>query len=462
MLNQEQPNILDKLNKVDHQYLPEMTAVFIEGLAYEHEDDQISAVWSNLLNSGRTLRQGKLRRPPATGEIAPSTPSAMEAFLSIGDGEAIEIRTVPNDKLRFIIGGMSHYFNNIFMGIWGNGSLIRMDKNGSESVRKGIRRIERLIHHGFILIHLVFGYLAESRTAAKHIRLNQLLEQINAVNLSNDGMLDSKTMKSCMRWVAGLSNPARLSRTISRFIEKLLHCIEKEHRVMLTQTAEDDEIQARLLKINTLIKRGFALTEQLKQYAGDKPLVMRRMRMKSLIKHTLNQFELRGKGICLETDLHTQLPDILADRSQLSTVLKHLIANAIDAMPKGGRLNVAAHLLSKETSPERLFMRSGSDYLVVTVSDSGQGMPPRVQSRIFDPFYVGGPKSNRPGLGLAVTSGIIKAHGGYIQVTSRQGRGSTFRIHLPCPFRNKCDGDVDWSGFYRPGRRLVHAVSYAA
>jgi signal transduction histidine kinase len=386
----------------------------------------------------------------------------MEAILSIGDGEAIGIRPVPHAKRRFFIGGISHYFNNIFMGIWGNGSLIRMDENGSESVRKGIRRIERLIHHGSVLIHLVFGYLAESRTAARHIRLNQLLEQIYAVNLSNDGMLDSKSMKSCTLWVSGLSNPARLSRTISRFIEKLLHCIEKEHRVMLTQTAEDLEIQARLLKINTLIKRGFALTEQLKQYAGDKPLVMRRMRMKSLIKHTLNQFELSRHGICLETDMCSPLPDILADRSQLSTVLKHLIANAIEAMPTGGRLNVAAHLLSKERSQERLFMRSGGDYLVVTVRDSGQGMPPQVLSRIFDPFYVGSRKSNHLGLGLAVASGIVKAHDGYIQVSSRKTRGSTFRIYLPCPIKNRYAGDVDRSGFYRPDRHRVHAVSYAA
>jgi signal transduction histidine kinase len=449
MLNQDHIYIPDKLNIADHQYLPEMTALFIEELANEPDDNQISAVWSNLLSSGRILRQGKFRKPPA-----------LETILSIGAGESLEIRTVPNEKLRFFIGGISNCYNNIFMGIWGNGSLIRMDKNASESVLKGIGRIERLIHHGSVLFHMVFGYLTESRTAAKDIRLNQLLQQINAVSLSDDGMPDSKTMQSCMQWVSNLSNPARLSRSISRFIEKLLHWIEKEHRQVLIQTRADDAIRARLLKISSLIKCGFTLTEQLKQYAGDKPLVMRRMRMKSLIKHTLYQFKLSRHGICLETDLSTPLPDILADRSQLATALKHLIANAIDAMPKGGRLNVAAHLLSKETSRQRLFIRSGVDYLVLSISDSGQGMPFRVQSRIFDPFFVGGRKSNRPGLGLAVTSGIVKAHGGYIQVSSYQGRGSTFRIYLPCPFKNRCAGDIDQSGFYRPGRNRVHAVSY--
>jgi signal transduction histidine kinase len=286
------------------------------------------------------------------------------------------------------------------------------------------------------MIHIVFGYLTESRTAAKHIRLNQLLQQINETSLFKEGMLDLKAIKNCMLWDSTIRNPSHLSFSISRVIEKLLRWIEKEHRLVQTQTAVDDTIRVRLMKIDTLIKRGFALTEQLKLYAGVTPLVLRRMRMKSLIKHTLNKFELSRHGIYLKTDLSTPLPDILADRSQLSNVLNHLIVNAIDAMPNGGRLNVAAHLLSKERSQERLFTRPGVDHLVVTVSDSGVGIPSQVQSRIFDPFYVDGRKPNRLGLGLSVASGIVKAHDGYIQVSSHQGRGSTFRVYLPCPVRN--------------------------
>ena len=440
MLNQEQQAIPDQYHKGGHQYLPEMTALFIEGLAHETQDQQIYAVCPNLLSSGRILRQGKLRNSAATGKITSSTAPAIETILPVGDGESPDATSVQYDKLLIFIGGISTCFNNIFMGIWGNVSLIHMDTNASESVRTGIRQIERLIHHGSVLIQIVFGYLAESRTAVRHIRLNQLLQQIDAASLSNDGMLNSKTKKSRMLWVSTLRNPARLSRSISRFFEKLLQWIEQEHRLVLVQTAQDDAVRKRLMKIDTLIKRGYALTDQLKQYAGDTPLEMRRMRIKSLIKHTLNQFELSRHGIDLETDLSAPLPDILADRSQLSHVLKHLIANAIDAMPKGGRLNVAAHLLSKERSQERLFLRSGVEYLVVTVSDSGEGMPSQVQSRIFDPFYVEGRKTNRLGLGLSVASGIVKAHDGYIQVSSHQGKGSTFRVYLPLPVKQKLVG----------------------
>lgn len=434
MLNQEQQHIPDQYHKGGRRYLPEMTALFIEGLTHETQNRQMHGVLPNFLSGGRTLRQGKVRKPAAAGEIAPSAPPAIETLLPVGDAESSDTKTAQNEKLLIFIRGLSNGFNDIFMGIWGNVSLIYMDRHASESVRKGIRQIERLIHHGSVLIHLVFGYLAENRMAVKHIRLNQLLQQINAASLSNDGALNSKTNKSGMLWVSSLSHPARLSRSLSRFFEKLLCWIETEHRLVLAQTAADDAVRARLLKIDALIKRGFALTEQLKQYAGDTPLVMRRMRMKSLIKHTLKQFELSRHGICLETDLSVPLPDIPADRAQLSNVLKHLITNAIDAMPKGGRLTIAAQLMSKERSREKLVMRSGGiDYLVVAVSDSGKGMPSQVQSRIFDPFYVEGRKPDRLGLGLSVASAIVKAHDGYIQVSSHQGKGSTFRVYLPLP-----------------------------
>lgn len=442
MLNQEQPHIPEQCNKDGHQYLPEMAALFFEGLTHGPDDAQTRAAWPNLLNSDR---------------------STNEAILPIGgDGESSGARTVPNDKLRIFIGGLSNCFNNIFMGIWGNASLIHLNMDASESIRKGVWKIERLIHHGSVLIHIILGYLAEDHTVVRHIRLTQLLQAINDASLSNDGVPDSKTIKNCMPWVSSLSNPARLSRSISRVIEKLLYWVEKEHRRVLTQVSADDAIRRRLMKMDAIIKRGFALTEQLRQYAGDTPVIMRRIRMKSLIRHTLNQYELSRYGIYLETDLSTPLPDILANRSQLSNVLKHLIANAIDAMPKGGRLNIAAHMLSKERSQEKRFARSGVAYLVITVSDSGEGIPSQVQPRIFDPFYANGRKTNHLGLGLSVASGIVKAHGGYIQVSSYQGKGSTFRIYLPGPFKNRSNGNVGRTGNCRQGHHRIQAASHTA
>jgi signal transduction histidine kinase len=441
-----------------YQYLPEMTALFIEGLAREPENKQICSLWPNLENNRRILKQWIAPRPPATAKITASILPPNELIIPIDDKDTPDAEVAPNEKIRTFMCGISNCFNNIFTGIWGNISLIRMNKNAPESIHQGMQQIERLILHGSVLIHIVFGYLAESRTEAKHIRLNQLLQEINEANIANEGGLDSKTIESCMHWASSLTNPARLSRSIARVIEKLLCWIDREHKLVLIHGNVDNAIGSRLAKIDALIERGFELTGQLRQYSGDTTLVRKRMRVKSLIKRILKQIELSRHGICLEADLVSALPDILADRSQLANALKHLIQNAIDAMPEGGRLKVSARPISKEISQERLFTRPGIEYIVITISDNGDGMAPHVQSRIFDPFYIGNRKPNQLGLGLAVASGIVKAHDGYIQVSSHRDRGSTFRIYLPCPRQNQSEAVIGRANSGRPDPQRVHAA----
>jgi signal transduction histidine kinase/ActR/RegA family two-component response regulator len=107
---------------------------------------------------------------------------------------------------------------------------------------------------------------------------------------------------------------------------------------------------------------------------------------------------------------------VMGDASELREVLVNMVFNAVDAMPEGGRLTLAAE------------ERDGS--VEISVSDTGIGMSPEVRSRIFDPFFT--TKGNAGmGLGLAVCYGIIQRHEGGIEVESEVGRGSTFRIRLP-------------------------------
>ncbi len=458
MLNQEQSRIRDHCKNDGQPYLHELTALVIEGLAHEPEDRQCRSAWPNSLSSGRSLQQKKVLKLLATGETAASTIPAHGTILPVGDGESSDLETDRDDKLRIFVSGISNCFNDIVMGIWGNISLIHMHNNTPAPVLKGIRQIERLIQHGSALIHIVFGYLAESRPEARQIRLNQLMQQINEASLHNDGILDAQTIESFLRWASSPRHPIHLSRSISRVIENLLRWIAKKHQLVLSRTGDDDAIRARLLKIDALIERGFSLTRQLRQYAGDAPVVMRRMRIKPLIEHALKQLPLNRCGIRLETALSTPLPDIPADRKQLSKVLKHLLVNAIDAMPQGGRLTVAAHTLSNTMSQWTLLATSGIDYIVISVSDSGEGIASRAQSRIFDPFYVGDRKTDHVGLGLSVASGIVKAHGGFIQVNSLQGRGSTFSIFLP--YLQKSKFDLEFSRIGSGGYHLhcIHAA----
>ena len=108
---------------------------------------------------------------------------------------------------------------------------------------------------------------------------------------------------------------------------------------------------------------------------------------------------------------------VRTDPGLVRHLLTNLVANAIDAMPQGGRLDVRAH-------------RDGSD-LVLRVADTGSGMPPEVKRHIFEPFYTTKPSGKGTGLGLAICKEIARALKGRIDVESEPGHGAIFTVRFP-------------------------------
>jgi len=123
------------------------------------------------------------------------------------------------------------------------------------------------------------------------------------------------------------------------------------------------------------------------------------------------------EGVILVRHLENDLPRITADPSQLHQVLVNLVVNAIQAMPKGGNLNINT--------------RSGYGVVYLVVEDTGIGMSPEVQKQAFLPFFTTKDIGQGTGLGLAVVHGIVTAHGGSIEVESELGKGSVFEVCLP-------------------------------
>ncbi|MGB5973801.1 MAG: ATP-binding protein, partial [Nodosilinea sp.] len=121
-----------------------------------------------------------------------------------------------------------------------------------------------------------------------------------------------------------------------------------------------------------------------------------------------------------------------ADPTQMHQVLMNLCLNACDAMAAGGVLSITLETCRLEPGDPRLAPPAAAGcYRVVTVADTGSGIEPSVIDRIFDPFFTTKALGEGTGLGLAVTFGIVKSHGGFIQVSSSMGNGSQFRVYLP-------------------------------
>jgi signal transduction histidine kinase len=138
-----------------------------------------------------------------------------------------------------------------------------------------------------------------------------------------------------------------------------------------------------------------------------------------VVKEGLYLFEARcaRQGIDLELSLGQDLPEVYADATQLTQVLTNLVVNAIQAMPRGGKLSVAT--------------RGDQEAVTLRIEDTGEGMSPEVKKQIFLPFFTTKEADHGTGLGLAVVHGIVTAHRGTIEVDSRVGRGTRFAIRLP-------------------------------
>ena len=176
--------------------------------------------------------------------------------------------------------------------------------------------------------------------------------------------------------------------------------------------------------INDLVEqaeRSQKIIRNLLEFARERDLTTHLYPVKDIIEETLQLVsnQLKLSKVKVARRFAPNLPPVSGDKQQLTQVFLNLILNAVDAMPTGGTLTI-------ETTPARK-----GDYLQADFTDTGTGIPPHVQSHIFDPFFTMKSQGKGTGLGLSVSLEIIRKHGGDIRLCSRVDKGSTFSVLLP-------------------------------
>jgi signal transduction histidine kinase len=139
-------------------------------------------------------------------------------------------------------------------------------------------------------------------------------------------------------------------------------------------------------------------------------------------------------NIRLTVDLAEELPAVYGDSSQIEQVLVNLIVNAVEAMPEGGELKIATDLAAPKPTDgvgKESIRNKKQEVVKISITDTGIGIPIEIQSAIFEPFFTTKPEGRGTGLGLSSAFGIIRQHGGKIEVKSVPGRGTTFTVSLP-------------------------------
>jgi CheY-like chemotaxis protein len=180
-------------------------------------------------------------------------------------------------------------------------------------------------------------------------------------------------------------------------------------------------------------ERGNALVERILAFSrsgiGERVAV----HVEKIVQETLALFAAKlPRDIVLEQRLRAGRAAVMGDPTQIHQVLMNLLANAVQAMPCGGRLRVSLDRINLR-APR--VVTNGSitarDYVVIDVSDSGSGIPPEIFERIFDPFFTTKDVGVGTGLGLSLVHGIVTGLGGAIDVATAVGKGSVFKVYLP-------------------------------
>jgi PAS domain S-box-containing protein len=202
----------------------------------------------------------------------------------------------------------------------------------------------------------------------------------------------------------------------------------------LLETQIHDERSKRLLPILvTNAKRGANLVKQVLSFARGLEGKFTILQIKHLISE-IKQIAKQTfpKSIEIYTSIPQYLGTVFGDATQLHQVLMNLCVNARDAMPDGGTLSISAENLFIDQNHAKMNLDAQvGPYIVISVADTGTGIPPEILDRIFEPFFTTKEIGKGTGLGLSTVIGIIKSHGGFVKVYSEVGRGTEFKVYLP-------------------------------
>lgn len=254
------------------------------------------------------------------------------------------------------------------------------------------------------------------------------LEEMVAVRTAEISVLHSQLQQSQKLEAVGLlaGGVAHDFRNILATIKGAVYLIQKklEPGSPLIKYAE---------QVSTSIAKATNLSDSLLTFSRKQAVDLQPLVLNIVVQKTAGLLHrVIGDTIELAVQLEAYPSVILADNNQLEQILLNMATNARDAMPDGGKLSIR----TQNFSMHEAFIRAHGygvvgDYILLEISDSGQGMSEEVKEKVFDPFFTTKEYGKGSGLGLAVTYGIVKQYKGYISIESAQQQGTAFRIYLP-------------------------------
>jgi two-component system cell cycle sensor histidine kinase/response regulator CckA len=234
----------------------------------------------------------------------------------------------------------------------------------------------------------------------------------------------------------------QLAGGVAHDFNNLLIIITGYSELLLHSLGPDDASRKGLEEIKKAGERSASLARQLLEFSRKQAPASKIIDLNKVVRDTDSLLQrIIGEDVVLTSVLHPRLDNVKADVGQIGQVLLNLAINARDAMPRGGKITLRTDNveLGPDDANAHTAMRAGH-YVMLAVTDSGEGMTPEVKERIFEPFYTTKDTGRGTGLGLSVVHGVVKQSEGCIEVYSERGVGTSFRIYLPraeAPLQNE-------------------------
>jgi PAS domain S-box-containing protein len=241
----------------------------------------------------------------------------------------------------------------------------------------------------------------------------------------------SKQLEAQLQHAQRMEAIGTLAGGIAHDFNNVLMGIQGHTSLMLLHTESDHPHFGHIAGIEDMVHRGADLTRQLLGFARGGKYEVKPTDVNELIEKSCEMFSRTKKEIQIHKKYEQAIWPVEVDQAQIEQVLLNLYVNAWQAMLHGGDLSIKTSNVVLDEKYTMPFGVKAGTYVKISVTDTGIGMDKATQQRIFDPFFTTKEMARGTGLGLSSAYGIIKSHGGIINVYSEKGKGSTFNIYLP-------------------------------
>ncbi len=255
-----------------------------------------------------------------------------------------------------------------------------------------------------------------------------ILRDVTRVKILEKQLLQSQKMEALGRLTAGVAHDINNALTV------ILGNTQLAKR-LLSQDIE--KAKEKLAEIEQTIRKTGEFTKKLLIFSREQPAVMKTIELNSVV-NDLTKVALKAirENVKIELILDPKLPNIKADPALINQLLLNLIINAQEAIPDAGKIIIETYTrhIDEEYSMFHLDAKPGN-YVVLSITDTGVGISKDIIDKIFEPFFT--TKEHGTGLGLSIVYGIVKQHGGFINVYSELGQGTTFKVYFPALYEEE-------------------------